>query len=546
MDAECQPSPEEAKLAAAIDRVLSSSSRKKLIVAGPGTGKTSLFRRLLESADQEPDRRLVLTFINSLKEDLERALAGLAQIHTLHSFCLGLLHRDPVLRHRLPPDFQCLPGLAHLIAEDWRIINECENPQFVNEMRKLGEGDAIPFYLARGDYYGAVDFDDTVYRVLSGYSSGAAEPHEYELVLIDEYQDFNPLEAALIDSLAARSPILIAGDDDQALYSQLRSSTWDHIRQLPRDGEFEVFELPYCLRCPEVVVNAVNDVVGRAKTLKRLDGRIEKPYKYFPPVKEADSRRYPEISLVETTVQRANANYMGRYIAAAIAEIPEEEILQAQEGGYPAALVIAAEPYRGQILSWLEGIGLAVDSRQVTPARLERELGLAILKSDNSSSLGWRVVLNADNPPFLRDSLRRTADNVTPLVKFLPKDYCDKVLAEAEGCKPHEESDRKPEGDSASEPAPLIRISSFEGAKGLSAQHVFVAGLHNQELPRDPSAIQDLEVCKFVVALTRTRKHCSLVYTRNFAGNWKTPSEFIRWIDASRLAQVKVNAQSWR
>ena len=58
---------------------------------------------------------------------------------------------------------------------------------------------------------------------------------------------------------------------------------------------------------------------------------------------------------------------------------------------------------------------------------------------------------------------------------------------------------------------PAVRVTSFEGAKGLSAQHVYIAGLHNGELPHDPASIKDLEICKFVVALSRTRKKCTLI-----------------------------------
>ena len=121
-------------------------------------------------------------------------------------------------------------------------------------------------------------------------------PRATTLVLIDEYQDFNALEAGVIDALAERSPILIAGDDDQALYSQLRDASWDHIRLLSKAGEYEVFKLPFCMRCPKVIVDAVNDVLTKAEELHRLEGRIEKPYKHFPPVKGADSAKYPKIA----------------------------------------------------------------------------------------------------------------------------------------------------------------------------------------------------------------------------------------------------------
>ena len=87
-----------------------------------------------------------------------------------------------------------------------------------------------------------------------------------------------------------------------------------------------------------------------------------------------------------------------------------------------------------------------------------------------------------------------------------------------------------------------IKITSFEGAKGLSAQHVFIAGLHNGEIPRDPANIQDLEICKFVVGLTRTRKRCYLIHTSRFAQNRKHPSVFISWIEDQRFERIEVNA----
>src|SRR2546425_8826066 len=50
---------------------------------------------------------------------------------------------------------------------------------------------------------------------------------------------------------------------------------------------------------------------------------------------------------------------------------------------------------------------------------------------------------------------------------------------------------------------PVIKLTSFEGSKGLSAQHVFVVGVHENELPKRISDIKDLEICKFLVSLTR-------------------------------------------
>src|SRR5262249_26389675 len=151
------------------------------------------------------------------------------------------------------------------------------------------------------------------------------EIETYDTVLIDEYQDFNRLEALLLDLLATRSPIIIAGDDDQALYSQLRNSSPEFIRARYAGGEYARFELPFCMRCTEVIVRAVGDIVTQAQRQGLLTGRINKRYDPYPPCKAADSVLYPRIRVIETSVQNLQANYFGRYIAQAIDHIPPDE-----------------------------------------------------------------------------------------------------------------------------------------------------------------------------------------------------------------------------
>lgn len=534
--------PEEAELNAAIEAVVTSDSPKKLVVAGPGTGKTSLFKKVLEAAPGVSDQRIVLTFINNLRDDLERDLGHLARVRTLHSYCFGLLHGNPALRMALSRSFRCCPGLASLIADDWELIEGSQSPHFVGEMRRLAGENHIPFYLSRGDYYDAVDHDDGVYRVLDGFRSGRAVVGSYELVLVDEYQDFNALEAGIIDHLGNQNRIMIAGDDDQALYSQWRDASCDHIRLLRDAGEYEVFKLPFCMRCPKVVVDAVNDVIAKARELGRLRGRIDKPYKHFPPVKGADSAKYPKIANVRTSVQRKDASYMGRYIARAISAIPQDEVEEATQGGYPHALVIAKDPYRGQIIDFLKGEGFPIQTRGESSQELSRNNGLSILKDDRCSNLGWRIILDVEKPNFLRGAINQTADGTKAIVDSIPAEYRERILAEVDAYEPPAEDDDtgKPQVE------PRVQVTSFEGAKGLSAQHVFLAGLHNGDLPRDPAAIQDLEVCKFVVGLTRTRKKCTLIHTGRFANKWKSPSTFISWIATKRLEFVKVDKAYWK
>jgi superfamily I DNA/RNA helicase len=544
MGKECED--EHAELQAVIDRILASSSRRRLVVAGPGTGKTRLFRRILEAAHGSPDRFLVLTFNHNLGEGLETDLGGLAEVSTLHSYCLGLLHRNQALRGRLSSNFRCFPGLATLVKDDWKFIRKSKAPQFVGEMRNLERENHVAFYLERGAYYDAVDFDDTVYRVHESLSYGAAVCEQFDIVLVDEYQDFNRLEAAFIGVMGQESPLVVVGDDDQALYSQLRGSSWDHIRLLYGCGEYETFELPFCMRCPKVVVDAVNDVIARARDLHKLEGRIQKPYKYFAPVKKSDSEKYPKIAVVRTTVQSKKCNYMGQYVAQEIARIPSDEIETAVKEGYPPALVIVNKPYREQIIRCLEEQDIPIDTKQDSPDELGREQGLSILKEDPTSNLGWRIVLYADAPSFVADVIARSADGEQHLVDILPQDFRTRVLADVAAYKPPADGSKDGQQHASESGFPPVKVTTFEGAKGLSAQHVFIVGIHDGELPRNSQSIQDLEICKFIVGLTRTHKMCSLIYTHHFGDKWMEPSTFISWIDSSRLERVDVNADYWK
>lgn len=530
------------ELKEAVDRILASNSRKKLVVAGPGTGKTTLFRALLESGSGNSKTRLVLTFINNLKNDLEKNLSDLARINTLHGYCQGLLKRREDLRSGLSSEFICFPGLASLIKSDWEYLKAETAPQFVALMRSLVAGEEVGFYLQRGNFYDAVDFDDSIYRTYIELRKNPSAVELYDLVLIDEYQDFNRMEAAFIDLLAEQSPIVVAGDDDQALYSQLRGASWDHIRRLYSRGDYEVFPLPFCMRCPEVIVGAVNDLILRARQAKKLNGRINKPYRHYEPVKGADSRLYPKIALVTCSVQRLKANYFGRYIAKAIKEIPNTEIEEAKKNGEPAALIIGSKQYRAQIEAYLVEEGHTVDSGSDRDSGLEKGDGLALLKKNPDSNLGWRIALEFEKGSVASDCVRASAAKTRSLEEVVPEDLKQKVLKEAKNYEMTKKDEKEKEQDTKIP----IKITSFEGAKGLSAQHVFLAGLHDGDLPRDRDNIQDLEVCRFVVGLTRTKKKCAILISKRFANEWKKPSPFIFWIKRERYEEILVDAEYWK
>jgi len=529
---------EARELRDAVAQVVNSNSKKKLVIAGPGAGKTFLFKRLLETQGGDPKRNLVITFVNNLRDDLEASLGGLARVFTLHGYCQFLLHQHEELREDLRVEFVCRPRLMSLIKSDWEWLQETHPPELVKLMRQLDlTADQYAFYLSRSNYYNAVDFDDSVYRVYNALSSKTGPVPEYDLVLIDEFQDFNKLEASVVGLLGDDNAIVVAGDDDQVLYSSLRQADSGHIRERHKAGVFDVFYLPFCMRCPKVIVDAVASIFQRATAIGALQGRIDKPYRYCELVKGEDSRANPQIDLVRASVQRFALNYFGRYVEQYFKQIPPADLEKASADNEPALLVIGSKPYLPQIEAYLVNSGLL----ETTPKleKPQREEALEILARDPESNLGWRIILACGDAQIARNRVRTASANKVPLGAVFPDEERETILSEAKAYVGMESAVLE-------KVVSKIKLTSFEGSKGLSAQHVFLVGVHESELPRSATKIADLEICRFLVGLTRTKKKCTILNAYRFGDAIKNPSVFLSWIGSHRFNLVTVNAAYWK
>ncbi len=241
-------------------------------------------------------------------------------------------------------------------------------------------------------------------------------------------------------------------------------------------------------------------------------------------------------------MQSLRANYFGRYVAEQIDAIPGDEIAEGHEVKCPTVLVIGPGQYLRQVRSHLEANGYQYEARGTgEPIAVRREDGLAILGAQRDANLGWRILIETDTPLFQAEAIRASVTDRLPLVEAIPPGYRDRILAEAEA---YEEPPATPALAAEVDPVrATIKFASFEASKGLSAQHVFVVGLHEGDLPRRPAAVNDLEVCKMIVAITRTRKQCHLLYTRRWGNSGRRPSPFLGWIRPDRREFVSVTRQ---
>ncbi|MFV2044928.1 MAG: UvrD-helicase domain-containing protein [Anaerolineales bacterium] len=529
--------------------MLDSPSRRKLIVAGPGTGKTFTFGRLLEK--NGGGENLALTFIRKLVRDMEDELEGIAEAKTFHAYCKKLLHEKY-------GGVELFPALTQVVEEDAELLDR-HLSHFANAFQNLDEeAEELSFYLRRGDYYRAVSFDDSVYRVLAVVREDKDFLPRYDQIVIDEFQDFNPLEVAFINELEQRGPILIVGDDDQAVY-RLRNSSPDHLRDKFSSGSYDIYELPFCTRCPRVVVEATTAFISSIMEAGAFESRIDRPFVPYLEGKEYENERYPEI----ITATTSNILCSAKLVRLAIEKIPAEDIAEAHNENYPCVLIVGLRQYLNPLKKELTKHYSNVAFRQTKRVPYSLVDGYKLLLRDHHSNLGWRLLAGLELPKGNLKELVESSQDLSPMEEQLPKEFVErhKAIIDILDEPNLDDSGRNdlegllgveaalvvghffpPEDQDEGEldlTKPSILLSSFEGCKGLSAGHVFVVGFNNGIMPRiDDNEIHDIEISKFIVAMTRTRKLLYLVSNRwNYAprGDAFRPSEFIDYLPKESL-----------
>ena len=91
-------------------------------------------------------------------------------------------------------------------------------------------------------------------------------------ILVDEYQDLNASEQALIGLLAENAKLTIVGDEDQSIYS-FKYAHPEGIADFPRRRPETTDEtLDLCRRCPPNIVDMANHLISKnwGRTVRQL------------------------------------------------------------------------------------------------------------------------------------------------------------------------------------------------------------------------------------------------------------------------------------
>src|SRR5205823_6475015 len=140
---------------------------------------------------------LINNLVDQLKRDAAKLENDQIKVNTLHGFCKEMLHKSIALED-IDLHFEYLPLLPLLIEADASFAGEkFGDDDFQRNLAKLNENSpALEFYLHQSAYYNAVSHIDSVYRVFRFYRGNPVEIPSYEIIIVDEYQDFNLLEAS--------------------------------------------------------------------------------------------------------------------------------------------------------------------------------------------------------------------------------------------------------------------------------------------------------------------------------------------------------------
>lgn len=314
-------------LSAAQLRIIRDHEHPRILVAaGPGSGKTRVLvhkmASILLTEDVKQEQMLMLTFSRSAATEFKSRLLALignaahrVEIRTFHSYAFDILGRSGSLEQT-----------EHVLA---------------NALARLEAGEVEPSRITKA------------------------------VLLVDEAQDMNAQELALVEALVQRNEdlrVLLVGDDDQNIF-EFRKADVKHLRAFLESGAYK-HELNYNYRsCPEIVAFSN----AWAET---LPGRL----KEFPMV--ADSGQPGSVRIVE-------------HSASHLAVPVVNEVQRLMRAGETLAVLTFTNEEAGEVAALLTHRGV--------PARLieqQKDFRLAHLRELRMFS---NKVLQGDAPFILED-----------------------------------------------------------------------------------------------------------------------------------------------
>lgn len=540
------------------------------VLAGPGSGKTrtlSYRTRHLLLRDRDA-RALLLTFTNKAAAEMKFRAIGVAaiasdriQASTFHTFGMRTLRSH---------------GAVVGIESDFELIDDEEQKEFAAE--ELGSAAGLEGWSRSrirmlppsawgaefGERYEAakrganvVDFDDLVVYTAQLFAENGNIARAYGLrfphLLVDEFQDTNPAQFAIVRALAAHAQtVSVFADDDQAIFGWAGAET-ANIRRFVTELRASEFPLTVNYRSREEIVSRANALIageptasGRQMSGDKSGGNVE--LRAFDDVYDeaealaneietaidSDQVRPSEICVLARNATRASLilptlldrglpaqRWMGRayesserrVLATCMSVVRGRlndrqvgrlfELLGVEPTGERATRTLLADVNTGLAEALLEVNTLAAQSAAPTDVVRQMRVAVEIVR------------------PELLPVVEQLIDTVEAFVRYDPEFTLEHLLADlmlGGGSGPPTEGGG-------------IKVATIHRTKGLQWPWVYLVGLEDGWLPdwhakTEAEISEERKLC--FVAVCRAEDRLILTRIRTYKGHPQPPSPFIR------------------
>ena len=280
-----------------------------LIVAGAGSGKTRvLTSRIAYILEQgcDPERILALTFTKKAASEMKERIAVMVGARKARRLYMGTFHsvfirflREYATKLGYPESFTIYDtgdsqSAIKACVKELKLDEKTYKPKEVQSRISMAKNnlvgpaayknspkvmendirhkkphicDIYALYATKCKQSGVMDFDDilmNMYILLQDAEIRKAISERFDYIMVDEYQDTNRAQYAVLRLLAApRNNLCVVGDDSQSIYS-FRGARIANILNFKKDyPAYHLFRLEQNYRSTQNIVNAANSVIER-------------------------------------------------------------------------------------------------------------------------------------------------------------------------------------------------------------------------------------------------------------------------------------------
>ena len=583
-----------------------------IVLAGPGSGKTLVItqrvRYLIEAYHVRPQEILVITFTKAAAQEMQSRFQALSR---QRGVTFGTFHA--VFFHILKYAYHY--NAANILTEEkkyqilQRLLSE-SGLHFEDEKETLSEiaseisvvkNEQIPlehyyskscpeevfrsFYRKYEEMHrreGLLDFDDMMtmtYELLTQRADIlAAWQRHYRYILVDEFQDINLLQYAILRLLAnPERNLFIVGDDDQSIY-RFRGAKPEIMLNFPKDyPDAKQIVLDRNFRSVASVIRAAQLVIRentkrfakRAVHVRKGQGQVDirefsgqehESLYLIKKVQESLAGGTPpnEIAVLYRTNQGARpyaerlmefnipfemrdalpniyehwiAKDLFAYLHLARERLDRAEFLQVMNR---PKRYIARDAIDAKVIS-LETLRTYYEDKDWMLDRIDRlELDLRMLKDMAPYAAVNYIRYGMNYEEYLQEYAKAR--------RMKPEELTDILDEIQDGCRPfktveawyehltaYKERLLEQRGKKERDPD-AITLATLHSAKGLEFQEVFLVDVNEGTIPHRKASMEaDLEEERrlFYVGMTRAKDRLHLFYVRERYGKRVEPSAFL-------------------